>query len=684
MISGSGLIPSPQEIEQSEVESATLQLPTPERTPDPQEYDRGLTLDHDTEFERERIEEQLRILVRSGGSEEMAIKLLKNLYLRKYHDSTNTDRRLHEILLENQRLEDQVKELDNSNLELFNDAQKWQTTANELRAAMDLTSEALQRDARKEVDAQSFQKLQERERKLKEKYDAREVKVAQLESQIATARKAIEEYKTKLAANDQMVDEWAEGQQEYTAWLSHENLRLRKQLNEMNAFLAAQRTADFGRWEQVLPQFNMQAQFLQNKTLASKTNRLTYGTVDVDMHDANSIDMAMESLPDRHKPPFPIRMRRRMYKSKTKAKRAGSSTPRAARPVECSKGYSEKRAASTYLQYRDGTGKETVSTLRVKGHSDGLPKAFPRKRTRLQKSADMTKRMEAVSEVRRLPRLPRSLTVRVSAQAYTRRDDNELAKLMTEKWSLTEKEPPVEVKGEEDEIMAKLVAVTRTVEPFIPRPKTFSGPTYLPKESKPLFRNERQHWAKTTNKWTLGPEKKNIAAETATKHVRFARKVEYEPDWSAQRIYYEPRSGYTFSWSHATIAILLVLLFVSHLRPDEGRSWREANERPEDVVAKLRVSGHGEARVPVVDFEVGKWADVDDGTETVPELLVEHGRARQTRRADGRVWTAAVLHRAGPACGCTDPALTVKYACFHRTLQVLSPTACPEFAAGQN
>ncbi|KAL4817071.1 hypothetical protein BDW67DRAFT_190541 [Aspergillus spinulosporus] len=630
MISGSGLIPSPQKIEQAEAE-----------TPDPQEYDRGSKLEYDIEIERQRVDEQLRILANSGGSEELAIKLLKNI-------------RLHDIMLENQRLEAQVKELDSSNLELFNDAQKWQTTVNELRAAMDLTGESLPGNARKkEVEAlETIQQLQQREHKLREKYDAREVKLALLESQVATARKAIEAYKTKLAANDQMLNEWAEGQQEYTAWLSNENLKLRKQLNELNGFLAAQRTADFGRWEQLLPQFNMQAQFLQEKTSASKANRLTYGTVDVDMRDA--FNTAVESPPDRHKPPFPVRMRRRMYRSKTKAKRAGSSTPRAARPVECSKGYSEKRAASTYLQYRDGTGKETVSILQDKRHSDGLSKAFPRKRTRLQRSADMMKRMEAVSEVRRLPRLPRSLTVRVSAQAYTRHDDDELAKLMTEKWSLAEDEPPVEVKGKEDEIMAKLVAVTRTVEPFIPRPKTFSGPAYLPKESKPLSRNERQHWAKTTNKWTLGPEKKKTTSETATKHVRFARNVEYEPDWPAQRNY-EPRSTYTFNWSHATIAILLVLLFVSHLRPDEGQSWREANERPEDVVAKLRV-GAGEARVPVVDFEVAKWADVDDGPENVPELVVENCRAREeTRRADGCVWTPAVLHSAGPACGCISP-----------------------------
>ncbi|KAL4737859.1 hypothetical protein BDV11DRAFT_171553 [Aspergillus similis] len=611
MISGNELIPVHKGIEQTEAELAASQLPTPERTPDPQEYDRELTLEQNIDIERERVEEQLCILAKNGGSEEMAIKLLKNMYLRKYHDSTNTNRQLHDIMLENQRLEAQVKELDSSNIELFNDAQKWQTTVNELRAAMDLSGEALPRDARKEeVEAlESFQRLQERERKLKEKYDAREVKLALLESQVATAKEAIEEYKTKLAVNDQMVDEWAEGQQEYAVWLSSENMRLRKQLNELNAFLAAQRTADFGRWEQLLPQFNMRAQSLQDRPAASKANRLTYGTVDVDMRDAVSVDTAMEPLPDRHKPPFPVRMRRRMYKSKTKAKRAGSSALRAARPIECSKGYSEKRAASTYLQYRDGTGKEAVSTLRVKGRSDEVSKQFPRKRTRLQKSADMTKRIEAVSEVRRLPSLPRSLTVRVPAQAYTRRDDNELAKLMTEKWSLADEEPSAEVKEKEDEIMAKLVAVTRTVEPFIPRPKTFLGPAYLPKESKPLSRNERQHWAKRTSKWTLGPEKK-VAVETTTKHVRFARKVEYEPDWPAQRIY-EPRSGYTFSWSNATIAILLLLLFVSHLRPDEGRNWREANERPEDVVAKLRVSGAGEARVPVVDFEVGKWADVD-------------------------------------------------------------------------
>ncbi|KAL4750573.1 hypothetical protein BDW72DRAFT_203840 [Aspergillus terricola var. indicus] len=629
MISGSGLIPNNQEIELAEAELAASQLLTPERTPDPQEYDRRLTLGQDIEIERERVEEQLRILAKNGGSEEMALKLLKNMYLRKYHDSTNTDRQLQDMILENKRLEAQVRELDSSNMELFDDAQKWQTTVSELRAAMDLTGEALLEDARKEeVEAlEDFQELQERERKLKEKYDAREVKLALLESQVTTARKAIEEYKTKLTVNNQMVDEWAKGQQEYTVWLSNENLRLRKQLNELNAFLAAQRTADFGRWEQLLPQFNMRAQSLQGRPLASNANQLIYGTMDVDMRDAVSVDTAMEPLPDRHKPPFPVRMRRRMYKSKTKAKRAGSSAPRAARPVECSKGYSEKRAAS----------KETISTLRVKGRSDGMYKAFPRKRTRLQKSADMTKRMEAVSEVHRLPRLPRSLAVRVSAQAYTRREDDELAKLMTEKWSLSEEEPPVEVKGKEDEIMAKLVAVTRTVEPFIPRPKTFSGPAYLPKGSKPVSRNERQHWARRTNKWTLGPEKKDIAVKTATKHVRFARKVEYEPAWPAQRIYYEPRSEYTFSWSHATIAILLVLLFVSHLQPDEGQSWRVANERPEDVVAKLRVSGAGEARVPVVDFEVGKWADVD--------LL----------HAYGHVSTPAVLHKAGAAYGWTGP-----------------------------
>ncbi|KAL5047544.1 hypothetical protein BDW71DRAFT_213980 [Aspergillus fruticulosus] len=617
MTSGVGSIPIHREIERAEAELAVSQLPTPEGTPSPQEdddEDKELTLEQKMKIERERVEEQLRTMAKNGGTADMAIKLLKNMYLRKYQDLTDFDRQLHNMTLENQRLEAQVKELDSSNTELFNDAEKWQTTVSELRATMDLSTEALSGGARKKaVEAlESFKKLQERERELEAKYDAREMKLALLEAQVETARGAIEEYKAKLAVSDQAAGAWAEGQQEYTSWLSSENLRLRKQLNEMNAFLAAQRIADFGRWEQLLPQFNRRVRFLQDRPSASKAGRVAYGTVSVDMDDAFEVGTAMETLPDKHKTPAEVRMRRRMYKSKTKAKRAGSSAARAARPAECSKGYSEKRAASTYLQYRDGTGKENLSTLLVKGRSGGVPKTYPRKRTRLQKSADLTKRIEAVSEMRRLPPLPRTLTVRVSAQAYTRRDDGELAKLMAEKWSLSDKGTTVEVKEKEDKTTTKLVTITKTVEPFIPRPKTFSGPGYLPKEPSPLTRNERQHWAKMANKWTLAPEKKR-AAETAKKHVRFAKEVEYEPDWPAQRTYYEPHSGHTFSWSNVIIAILLVLLCASHMGRDEGWSWCEANRRPEDIVVKLRVPGPGDARVPVVDFEFGKWSDVDAG-----------------------------------------------------------------------
>ncbi|KAL6228959.1 hypothetical protein BDW75DRAFT_235553 [Aspergillus navahoensis] len=618
MAPGIGLIPNYKEIEQSEL--AASQLPTPEGTPSPQEddedddEDRKLTLEQRMKIEGERVEEQLRTMAKNGGTADMAIRLLKNMYLRKYYDSTNFDRQLQAITLEKQRLEAQIEELDSSNSELFNDAKKWQTTVSELRATMDLTTDALSAGARKKAAEalESFKKLQERERELREKYDAREVKLTLLESQVETATRAIEEYKTKLVVSNQAAGEWAEGQQEYTSWLSNENLRLRKQLNEMNAFLAAQRIADFGRWEQLLPQFNRRVQSLQDRPSASKAARLTYGTGDADMCGAFEAGTAMETLPDKYKTPAEVRMRRRMYKSKTKAKRAGSSTLRAARPVECSKGYSEKRAASTYLQYRDGKGKENLSTLRLNGRSGGLSKAYPRKRTRLEKSADLKKRMEAASEVRRLPPLPRSLVVRVSAQAYTRRDDNELAKLMTEKWSLSDQEPTGEIKEEEDRATAKLVTITKTVEPFIPRPKTFSGSTYLPKEPEPLSRDERQHWVKMTTKWTLGPEKKKVA-ETAKKHVRFAKKVEYEPDWPAQRDSYGPPSGYAFSWSHVTIAILLVLLLISHTETNVEWSWSEANKRPEDIVAKLRVPGPGNARVSVMDFEVGKWSDVDAG-----------------------------------------------------------------------
>ncbi|RDW74288.1 uncharacterized protein DSM5745_06950 [Aspergillus mulundensis] len=580
--------------------------------------------------EQERMEAQLEQADRDGMPTEVKVGIVKDMYMRSFAAGKARDKELEALTLQRSQLAAQLQELHAENGKLFEDTKKLTTTMNELREAMETQQEALSGEPGTRVleQMESFKRVQQRERELMERFKDHETQAAVLEQQLAAAHASIEQYRTRMAASEQASGQWAENIQMYTGWLSNENLQLRRHLNELSTQMLAQRTADAGRWTGGST-LGLTSRFQSLLTRPRATvSVLTTGTMDVGMDDAFDVDMPMPTAAEKHKTPPGIRANRRVGKTKTAAKRPGAIGPRGARPADCRKGFSERRAASTYLQYRDGRSeKQAMGALKPRGRKAGMARGAARKRTRLGTMLEWQRRIEAVTATRALPVIPRSL-VRVAAEAYTKRADRELSALMMAKWNVDEKRKDAGVSTEDDGAFGKLITITKTVEPFIPRLKTFSGPMYLPKTPEALSKDERSHWSRITHTWTLGPAKKPKSkgenkgkskgkAKEAKKHVRFADAVEFEPTLRLQqKVVYEPwdQDDSTFRWSHLIIAILLVLLMLSHFNPD-GRvwSWQEANERPEDIVARLRVPGPGDARVPVLDFEVGKVSDVDAG-----------------------------------------------------------------------
>ncbi|KAL4924240.1 uncharacterized protein BDV17DRAFT_275090 [Aspergillus undulatus] len=216
-----------------------------------------------------------------------------------------------------------------------------------------------------------------------------------------------------------------------------------------------------------------------------------------------------------------------------------------------------------------------------------------------------------------LPELAEGLKRKISPNPYDKRNDTELSRLMqcfsVKAESTTFVEPPKESESE-----AKLVAITKTVRPFIPRPDIFTGARYLPKLPKPVSVDQRREWSIKSKSWSLGP---GLRKKPSNKIVRFAEQVEYEPEqttktWEQeQEQVTEPSRtapGWSFNWSHLIIAFLLFLLLVSNMAPEEPKvSWKEANTRPDEIVAKLRSAGQSSPHPVIIDFEVGRWSDVD-------------------------------------------------------------------------
>ncbi|KAL4792399.1 hypothetical protein BDV19DRAFT_368777 [Aspergillus venezuelensis] len=410
---------------------------------------------------------------------------------------------------------------------------------------------------------------------------------------------------------------------------------LKMRMAEFNDFMAALHAAEAQRTEELRKEQERrekeEKERLEAMLRASMVPNLTTGTIDEEMQDTWDTDAKMKTwLP--HDIPKVIQVRRRVAKPKIKVTRAGSSKPRAARPAELRKGYSEQRAASTYLQYKDGR-KENFKALKVVGRSKGIPDTIPRKRTRLQKGSDLARRAEmgleelvrvyagcrGLARPRNLGELPETLRRRISPNPYDKRHDKELASLM-QSWSMKpEKSQPLKETQQE----ARLVTITKTVQPFIVRPNTLSHPRYLPKRGREVTKEERRQWSKKTSNWSLGSGERK---KPSNKIVRFAEKVEYEPekkkkdsnDWDRDQepteivTTSEKAPGWSFNWTHLIITFLLFLLFASNMAPEDSRSrWQNANTRPDDIVAKLRSSGQAGAKPTIIDFEVARWSDVD-------------------------------------------------------------------------
>ncbi|OJJ02129.1 hypothetical protein ASPVEDRAFT_41603, partial [Aspergillus versicolor CBS 583.65] len=404
------------------------------------------------------------------------------------------------------------------------------------------------------------------------------------------------------------------------------------------------RAADIGRWNQMQHPANIGPDALlqqqqewqrqqQQQRQQPPVSRLTYGTVDSSMNDASDPDTKMTTIPERYNPPVLTRMRRRLARVKPRARRAGSPVPRAARPAECRKGYAERRAASTYLQYRDGPGKDDTDVLKPLGRNNVGSKQLPRKRTRLEKGGEMVRRMEAVSQVRKLPRIPRSLKPpRMVPNAYTKRDDAEMSNLMGQ-FSMTD--PAIEstaVQTDSDASSAKLQLTVQYADPFllrshpIPRRHHSSTPYYLNHKSKSLSGNERGKRVTRASDWNLGPDpKERCRKEDKTgkpqQVVRYIAEPTVIPDrdkpigydWPLESGDKAPEGS--FNWSQVIIAILLLLLFFSNMaRPEDPIvTWKDVNKNPQSMVAKLRTPVRSDAGIAptIVDFEVARWSDID-------------------------------------------------------------------------
>ncbi|BCS29791.1 uncharacterized protein APUU_80094A [Aspergillus puulaauensis] len=485
------------------------------------------------------------------------------------------------------------------------------------------------------------QRREELEQMLNDRLQERNAKIAQLEQSLVETNSRLKEYHAYLQKVTTDANRFAAAYDSRASGLAMDNMKLREQLERMVNLVTTLRAADIGRWNQMQHPANIgpdallqqQQEWQRQQRQPARVSRLTYGTVDSSMSDASDPDTKMTTIPERYNPPVLTRMRRRLARVKPRARRAGSPVPRAARPAECRKGYAERRAASTYLQYRDGPGKDDIDVLKPLGRNNVGAKQLPRKRTRLEKGVEMVRRMEAVSQVRKLPRIPRSLRPpRMVPNVYTKRDDAEMSKLMG---SFSMSDPVVEstaVQTDSDIASAKLEITVQYADPFllrshpIPRRNHNSTPYYLNRKPKPLSGNERDKRVTRASDWNLGPDPKERCRKEDKKGkpqqvVRYTAEPTVIPDGDKPIGYDWPlesgdkASEWSFNWSQVLIVILLLLLFFSNMaRPEDPIViWKEVNKNPQNIVAKLRTPVRSDSRTAptIVDFEVARWSDID-------------------------------------------------------------------------
>ncbi|KAL3480450.1 hypothetical protein BJX99DRAFT_220261 [Aspergillus californicus] len=517
-----------------------------------------------------------------------------------------------------QELRTELDALKKNNEELFEDNNKSWGTVQQLMDALEAKKHnaaaqatagtPYQHPSSTEIPQAQLDLLHEaqnEQRRLRSEIESRNIQISQMENTLARAQQLTTDFQAKNEHMERDSGQWSESVKNLTFNLSIENQKLRKQVNEMVHYVRAYVASDDSRWIQKLKDVKMAAARQE-----PATSRLTYGTLDREMGEADDPDVLMPTRPEPYVTPVVTRIQRRLANPATSIKKIGArqetAKSRKARPAEFKRPTVKSAAANSYL--------------RIKGskYRSGVQMLVSRKRSRVQNGKEIISRFTSIANADKLPTPPK----RIGGPApprnpYDIRDDNALAKAMGD-FSMDEMvevvEAPKEVTPE-----AKIVTIKERIEHFTPRSRVFSVPRYLPMNPRSLTRDVRKGLAKVANNWSLGPEKDKSKGK---KQVRFAKVVEYEPKRRATVDESEEQSqglnhkgfGWSISWSHVIIAMLIVLLFVSNMSTPEDpkQGWRNANKSPED--ATLRSSGgsggHG-SRPTMLDFEVARWSDVD-------------------------------------------------------------------------
>ncbi|KAL3461545.1 hypothetical protein BJX64DRAFT_289158 [Aspergillus heterothallicus] len=456
-----------------------------------------------------------------------------------------------------------------------------------------------------------IEELQEDERQHRVELSDLKHVVTHLNERLDRAGNVMSDYRGKMVDYEQKSDQWIQTLRHYTGMLTAENASLNQQLAEIRNFITSVRESDTRRWV-VAVQEDEEARQRRSRREDLLQQTLTYGTIDREMADAFEIDARMGETPEPYVPPASTRVRRRLANIQGR-KRVGSPEPQVARPLECRSVTS--RAVEAYLTIRKPKEGKEIRVPKV-GEQFGI-RTQPRKRTRLAKGADMIRRLKAVEDAQKLPTPPQRIGPWYSAKPYDRRNDEELAKMMSKLTISRHRHEDRGIQVEHD-FEAKIVTIEKPVANYIPRGKVYNNPVYLPQEPTPLSKADRAKWARITDNWTLGPKR------APKKQVRFAKDLVHEPQRRAlpaapvkkeRRAFKTPQ--FRINWAHVLIMILMFLLWWSNLGSPEDpeRAWKMANKAPEKFAAQLRNSHSGidSRTVRILEFEAARFSDIDPG-----------------------------------------------------------------------
>ncbi|KAL4885822.1 hypothetical protein BJY04DRAFT_214020 [Aspergillus karnatakaensis] len=549
----------------------------------------------------------------------------------------NADETWNDLIRRMDELKEVKEKLDQT--EADNREQRRIITANKAATARGAAGTTAKEAAvKEEMDAirGRLARMEWRDGEMKDKIAEREAMILETQQSLGAANQAIEHYRALLERAEKDTSGYGESIHGYVGLLTKENAKLREQLIRVSTFMAGNRAADAGRWDEV----KYEPKLIQPppQLPPTKPSVPTYGTIDRNIPDAPAPGRVEEIIEEdspiptqtpSRKTPLMLKMQRRIARTKNRPRRAGSESPDAARPTDIKRRFREERAASTYLQYRDKKNEVDDSLLRTKGRHTGVLKVYPRKRTRLTNASVLEQRVDAVTKTSRLSHLTvgdlMKMRPKVGLTVYDRRNDAEMARRL-EAISFDRDGPgPEYVSPPKDADDSSLVTIARTVVPFLPRKWMFTHGT-PPRSTLNLpniTKDERRHWQKVAKTWTLGPD----MSKKKKKNVRFNDKVEYEPSDSGSERRSEPSGpprgpGAFIDFLSAMIRVLLIIVLLLSVcvllqyifslifqRAIPGE-WIDANVLPNDIASRIRSSGP-DGRPKVYEFEVARWSDVD-------------------------------------------------------------------------